>query len=499
MRNILKTKRIKRINKFIIVLCVFIMSCFGVGHVDASTTLVYDSVGDYYAFVTLDKPRLFNFRIYQFNGKPAYCVELGKLIPNYVYDRTSDYESLGFTDSQNSYVSLVSYYGYEYPGHTNDYKYYMAAQELIWEYLSGKSVYWTDQLSKDNPRKIDIDKYLDEINYLVSMHNVLPSFGGYENYYEYSIGEDIVIEDTNGVLSNYSISLDENVGAYIKGNKLVIPKDNLTIGKHRVVLKQNVYNYGDGGYYYNGESQTLYSAGTVNSNIIYFDYEVNGFSLTLNKYDSVSLTNIAYGDYSLSGAKYGLYDSDDNLVTILTTDENGQASVDNLVNGIYTLKELEASYGYVLDGTVYSVEIKDNDSEITVYEDADLKKLEIYKTYDDDNIAEMEVVFDIITEDGEVYDSIVTDSNGYGSILLPYGKYEVIQRNSIDGYYMVDSFNVDINSLSDDTITYYLNDKKIIVSDNPSTNDDIYKNFISLFGCVALIGVCSFILHKSVL
>lgn len=38
-------------------------------------------------------------------------------------------------------MELIAYYGYEYPGHNNLKKYYMATQELIWLF-SEDTVVW---------------------------------------------------------------------------------------------------------------------------------------------------------------------------------------------------------------------------------------------------------------------------------------------------------------------------------------------------------------------
>ena len=46
----------------------------------------------------------------------------------------------------------------------------------------------------------------------------------------------------------------------------------------------------------------------------------------------------------------------DSLITSLTTDKNGEASVSDLYLGKYYLKELSAPVGYVLDPTEHDVD-----------------------------------------------------------------------------------------------------------------------------------------------
>lgn len=61
-------------------------------------------------------------------------------------------------------------------------------------------------------------------------------------------------------------------------------------------------------------------------------------------------------NYSLEGAKYGIYQGD-KLLDTLTTDKNGYAKSKALEDGSYTLKELEASTGYIVDTKSYNVTV----------------------------------------------------------------------------------------------------------------------------------------------
>ena len=93
-------------------------------------------------------------------------------------------------------------------------------------------------------------------------------------------------------------------------------------------------------------------------------------SITVEKQDAET-GNAAQGDATLEGAVYGLYAREDiihpdgrtgtihkkdSLITSLTTDKNGEASVSDLYLGKYYLKELSAPVGYVLDPTEHDVD-----------------------------------------------------------------------------------------------------------------------------------------------
>lgn len=91
-------------------------------------------------------------------------------------------------------------------------------------------------------------------------------------------------------------------------------------------------------------------------------------SLSLIKKDGE--TGTAQGDATLEGAVYGIYARNNinhpdgatgviyeagELVTTLTTDKDGKASVSNLYLGKYYVKEIKASKGYLLDPTEYDL------------------------------------------------------------------------------------------------------------------------------------------------
>lgn len=67
--------------------------------------------------------------------------------------------------------------------------------------------------------------------------------------------------------------------------------------------------------------------------------------------------------YSLKGAVYGVYNSqsdaasNSNAVTYLTTNEDGWALSADMNVGTYYVKEITASAGYALDGTVYQADV----------------------------------------------------------------------------------------------------------------------------------------------
>ena len=208
--------------------------------------------------------------------------------------------------------------------------------------------------------------------------------------------------------------------------------------------------------------------------------------------------NAAQGDATLEGAVYGLYAREDivhpdgrtgtihkkdSLITSLTTDKNGEASVSDLYLGKYYLKELSAPVGYVLDPTEHDVDCTYEGATVPTVErtsvcketvvkqpfqiikaanngktDADLLKgvgfsawlvsdlkVKADGSYDFDSARPV-----VLTADGQA--EMFTDEKGYArSIPLPYGTYVVRETTSKHNYAPVDDFIVKITENHPDT------------------------------------------------
>lgn len=484
-RNNLK----KRIKSLMYVFMILFISLVGLKNTSAEeVNLNWNKYYDtYYAYTVLDGvDRYFYLKTYDFNGKLAYCIELGKDIPNEVYSYSSDFSSLGYSKEQIDYISLVAYYGYEYPTHKDNLYYFMAAQEMIWEYLSGVEVKWTP-VKPISPSDEYTAKYIDEINNLIKRHKTLPSFVNDGNYLRSN--NNINMLDLNNVLSDYEVVDNDGLNVKIIDNNLNIK--NASSGDYEIKLKRKGYLDNSTLIYYNDVSQKIFSVGEINNVEFVVKVHIKGANLKVYKYDSYTMSNVAYANGMLSGAKYGLFDSDDNLIDEFITDENGSFVISNLSFEKYYIKEIEASYGYELDDNVYEVNIDKEDNELIVYEKPIIKKLEIRKTYGDDYSPEENITFDIIDSNGSKYGSITTDSNGYGYIEIPLGSYIIRQVNSKDGYRLNDDILIDITATSEDIITYNLQDDKIKEESNPHTYDGIKGNMImsgmSIFSLISIL------------
>ena len=190
-----------------------------------------------------------------------------------------------------------------------------------------------------------------------------------------------------------------------------------------------------------------------------------------SEYDS------AQGDGSLAGAIYGIYKGDE-LVDTYTTDEKGYFKTKEYVCGDnWTIREVSASEGYLLDETVYSVgaeaknyTVEKNTVKMTVKEDVIKGKISIIKHSDDGTTqietpeegAEFEVYlksagsFEAAKESEKDY--LVCDENGFDETkLLPYGIYIVHQTKGWENTEWMKDFEVVISE-NEKNYFYLIND-----------------------------------------
>lgn len=111
--------------------------------------------------------------------------------------------------------------------------------------------------------------------------------------------------------------------------------------------------------------------------------EGNYLTLTKKIKEYEDLINLNSNEYSLQGSEYEVRNSNNEVIAIFEIDENGigynqktgKPYVDRLEDGIYRIKEIKASKGFVLDQEVYEVALYANThlpEEITVNTVADL-------------------------------------------------------------------------------------------------------------------------------
>lgn len=164
----------------------------------------------------------------------AYCIEPGKEITTKVYDSYKDWSKVDFSDDTKAYIERLGYYGYEYPGHQTD-KYYIATQELIWKAAGNVNIKWTTG-ENNGGSIINVEKEKSEILRLIEEDKKKPSF--INDIITGEVSEKLILEDKNGVISNYDVGLSKYHNISIDDDKLIItfndeekPMEEVTLSK----------------------------------------------------------------------------------------------------------------------------------------------------------------------------------------------------------------------------------------------------------------------------
>ena len=216
-----------------------------------------------------------------------------------------------------------------------------------------------------------------------------------------------------------------------------------------------------------------------------------------------------YEKIKLEGAEFELRANEDiivggktyykkgELVTILVTDKDGYASIDNLPLGKYTLKEIKSANNNVLDPNTYEFEL--------VYEDQYTEV--VYKTFTLDNKypkGELEFTktdlvtgdplpdtkIEIFTENGVKVFEGRTDENGKIIITdLPVGKYFILESDAPDGYILNEEkmwFSITENG---EIVKADMTNEKIVEVPNTLQEKDILIEIISATLLLSGIGI----------
>lgn len=197
----------------------------------------------------------------------------------------------------------------------------------------------------------------------------------------------------------------------------------------------------------------------------------------------------------LEGVKFEIQDKDEKLVSILKTDENGEAILSNIPIGNYYIKETETLENYVLNEEKMQVIVnEDSVTEVVIENEKKRGQIQITKTSEDkNNIIDKEegspiegVKFNIYNKANKIIDTIVTDENGVAlSKKLEKGRYTV-QEVETEKWYILDVkiYNVEIkenNEIIMLDITNKSKDPKVEITKSckniTKTNDEIDYSF----------------------
>ena len=447
------------------------------------------SNGEYYLYLQ---------DLFIMNGKTAYCIEPNVHITTSIYNSTSNFDELNLSKEIKEKIKLIAYYGYDY-FNKSDIKYFLAAQELIWEVvLDGKGeVYWTSIDQVHGPR-IDVETEKNAILEKVNKDNLLPSFNN--NSYDFKKGDNIVIEDTNLVLNDYKII--NSLKSYINDNKIYVKEENPIINLVRNNYTDEVFMF-----YYAGSSQKFLTSGKLEGKHACVYVNVHSGEIEINKVgETVYLENgFNYEQILLEGVKFHLiadapiivnnetiYEKGD-VIGVYQTNENGSVVISDLYFGKYILKEVSSSMGNIIDNSTYSIELIYNINNLNlskknVYLKNRLPKgqLEIIKidSFSKDKLPN--TTFQLYRDDNEFIMELITNEEGKIELSnIPLGSYYIVETKSNDGYMLNNKriyFDIDEDKK---VISLTVENEPIIEVPNTSLNKKYYNEIIIILGIIS--------------
>lgn len=428
------------------------------------------------------------------NSNIAYCIEpFATLIDGTNYTGFIEYDSIfNLSKEQWERLKLLAYYGYGYKNHLEE-KWISITQMLIWRTVDpSHSFNWIDNVNDKNiiyPYNSEIE----EIENLVSSHNLIPSI---PKEVRMSINDSVELFDNSLQLNKFKI-IESDIDARIVDNKLVI--NSSEEGHKKIILSNRDDNLSySTEFFYSFGTQSVIERGSVDFLELEIDIYVESGSIKIVKLDSDSNSIIPSGDASLVGAKYSVFDIDDNLIGSIVIGDNNTGVLENISYGKYRIKEVEAGKGYYIDKNEYFIDIdRDNlNVELNLKNDVIKSKIKIIKYYgsneDYANFSmkvESGITFEFYDSNNDLVYTGITDEFGILEVILPYGKYTIKQINTTDNYDKVDDMTIIVDEKSNVSITLPLYDIEIDVPDAYIEDGSRFYDFILLLILAILSGV----------
>lgn len=383
--------------------------------------------------------------MFRLDGKLAYCLNPSLLAQPGSYTVTEGLSGSYLSDSQKAQVEAYGYFGYEYPGH-GTISYYLAAQELIWEYIYNSSIEWSTK-GNGTGEVIDVEKEKNEILSLIEATKILPSFASEKiSLYE---GESLELQDTNHVLHNFkmnqeSLFIEKDV---LKSNALW--KDIKGKGTYQKYDNEVTLLYRQEG------SQKLATLRLSDLPKFEISIQIEGVSMTIHKIGEVFKGIYSTGEWKgQNGVEFELYAEEDiyghfgniiyqkgDYIETLTT-KKGIAKTRKLPDGKYQLVETKGKDNYLKsEPVVFEINNSvEKNPELEVKNYFSTGNIEIVKKSETGEFL-TGVVFGLYSKGGKKIEERITDEQGKIRFeRLPIGEYRIKEIKTIDGFILDTAF-----------------------------------------------------------
>ncbi len=286
----------------------------------------------------------------QVNGVDAYCVDYETTFHKNKTVVAGTYKDIGLTAEKAKRLAVIAYYGHKVSGRTGT-DWYAITQGLLWREIEGR----TDLefvSCKTAPTYADQQRCWNAILADVDRYYTAPSFA--KNTYTVDADGSITLTDTNNVLSDMVIANDGGLDVSISGNKLTIKGKSGVIGKINLVLKKNipVAETGTTIVYTADDCQAVAQFKISDPFQASLSVEIQEYgNLELTKYNEDKSGLVPNTEYRITGDGYD---------QTFTTDANGKISIERLKVGTYTITEVKASEGYLINTGSMTVTVEAN-------------------------------------------------------------------------------------------------------------------------------------------
>ena len=433
----------KRFAFFVVLIC---FSLFGIMVYDvyaASAILTFDYVNSWIA--TSDNGSSSSLgKSMRVGNQVAYCIEPGiEISYGKSYEEVS-YTDVGINESLAKRLSLIGAYGYGYIGRTSS-DWEAITQGLIWKEMGYDRYFLTDTINT----KEKLQEKWDQIVYDVDRYYLLPEFN--QASFVLKVNEQLVLEDRHLVLKDMEIIDSGGLEVSIQDNQLIISATNQSKEKESIIFKKKLpQSKKASSFWYHPQWQKLASF-SVSDEVTY------EMIIHVEKDGELKLFKQNQYQELIDGAIVKVFNEKYSQTVEI---KNGEVVLDNLEAGNYQIQEISAPSGYLLDSTIYEIEIypsetttfklenqeptaslsiKKIDKETTIAQgDAKLTgaKYGLYAKEDIYNASKKQLLFN----KNDLVGTLTTDNNAVASLdKIPLGNYYLKEITPSIGYLLDDT------------------------------------------------------------
>jgi len=220
------------------------------------------------------------------------------------------------------------------------------------------------------------------------------------------------------------------------------------------------------------------SAGSSTAEVIVGDVTVPNAPqpgrININKSNS----DPSLGSYSLAGARFGIYDVDGGLLQTITTDSAGKAQSGDLPLSTYYVRELNAPYGFVKNGSSFTAQlVYAGPDALYAYTTVDVPErpqtgiIRVHKTNSNPSMGDYALngaVFEVRNSSGALVDTITSNSTGLAQTKeLPLGSYRIKEVTAPWGFVLnTNEFTATLSYATDEISTVYAD---VTIPNRPQT------------------------------